>query len=108
MAEQGDARSNRLWLEITDRADVGANLNAPLYDKNGQPNWTYDLVRDIREGDKIFHYKNSAIIGVSRATGQAWFDDVIWAARGSASRSARIEPHRQPGQYMALRRIRLG
>lgn len=99
---QRNERRNRLWLEITDRADIGANLNAPLYDKNGQPNWTYDLVQEIREGDKVFHYKSSAIIGVSRATGQAWFDDVIWAARGSASRSARIEPHRQPGQYISL------
>jgi hypothetical protein len=77
-------------------------LNAPLYDKNGHPNWTYDLVQEIKEGDKVFHYKGSAIVGVSCATGQAWFDDVIWAARGSASRNARIEPHRQPGQYMAL------
>lgn len=102
MQEAGNEKSSRLWLEITDRADVGANLNAPLFDKNGRPNWTYDLVQEIREGDKVFHYKDSSIIGVSRATGKAWFDDVIWAARGSASRSARIEPHRQPGQYISL------
>ena len=102
MPEAGNEKSSRLWLEITDRADVGANLNAPLFDKNGRPNWTYDLVQEIREGDKVFHYKDASIIGVSRATGKAWFDDVIWAARGSASRSARIEPHRQPGQYISL------
>jgi hypothetical protein len=102
MAEQRDAKNSGLWLEITDRDDIGANLNAPLYDKNGESNWSYDLVQEIREGDKVFHYKNSAIIGVSRATGRAWFDDVIWAARGSASRNARIEPHRQPGQYISL------
>jgi hypothetical protein len=102
MSQQGNERTDHLWLEITDRADIGANLNAPLYDKNGQPNWTYDLVQMISNGDKVLHYKNSAIIGVSRATGRAWYDDVIWAARGSASRSAGIEPHRQPGQYISL------
>jgi hypothetical protein len=102
MAEHGDKRINRLWLEITDRADVGANLNAPLYNKNGQPNWTYDLVQEVKEGDKVFHYKDRAIVGVSRAAGQSWFDDVFWAAHGSASRTARIEPHRRPGQYMSL------
>ena len=42
-----------------------------------------------KRATKSFHYKGSAIVGVSRATGQAWFDDVIWAARGSASRNAR-------------------
>ena len=102
MMALGEQGSNQFWLEITERADVGANLNAPLFDKNGRPNWTYDLVQEIKEGDKVFHYKGSAIVGVSRATGQAWFDEVIWAARGSASRSARIEPHRQPGQYISL------
>jgi hypothetical protein len=63
-------------------------------DKDGQPKWTYDLVQEVREGDKIFHYKGSAIVGVSRAVGRSWFDDVIWVARGAASRTARIEPHR--------------
>ena len=50
MTALGEQESNRFWLEITERADVGANLNAPLFDKNGQPNWTYDLVQEIKEG----------------------------------------------------------
>ena len=106
MAQLTGRKSNRFWLEITDRADVGANLNAPLYDKNGHPNWTYDFVQEIKEGDKVFHYKGSAIVGVSRATGQAWFDDVIWAARGSASRSARIRAAPAAGAVCGARRIR--
>jgi hypothetical protein len=62
MAGQIIHGNNRLWLEITDRTDVGVNLNAPLRDKNGRPNWTYDLVQEIKEGDCVFHYKSSAIM----------------------------------------------
>jgi len=33
----------RYRLEATDREDLGADLNAPLYDDSGKENWRYTL-----------------------------------------------------------------
>src|SRR5262245_10930888 len=82
--------AERFWMEITARENIGANLNAPQRDKNGNPYWSYSLIKEISAGDVVFHYHSDAlaIVGCSRVVGQVWEDDVIWAARGVASRKA--------------------
>lgn len=92
------------WLEITDRKDVGVNLKAPALGKGDVPHWSYDLVRQIPIGDVVFHYdtRHGAIVGSSVIVGQPWQDDIVWAARGTASRQAGIAPHVQLGWYRAL------
>lgn len=92
------------WLEITDRKDIGVNLKAPVLGKGDVPHWSYDLVRQIPVGDVVFHYdtRQGAIVGSSVIVGEPWQDDIVWAARGTASRQAGIEPHVQPGWYRAL------
>jgi hypothetical protein len=98
------AESRGSWIEITNRRDIGANLNAPAGDKNGAPHWSYDLVRQVRAGDLVYHYDTNrrAIVGRSVAVGEAWPDKVVWAARGTRSRG--IEPHLQDGWYLGLER----
>jgi hypothetical protein len=86
-------------MEITGRTDIGTDLHAPSQNKEGQPHWSYELVREVSVGDRVYHYdtKQSAIVGVSQVIGEPWVDKVLWAARGTASRNAGIEPHLQDG-----------
>lgn len=90
------------WMEITNRRDIGVNLNAPAGDKNGAPNWSYDSLRAVRAGDVVYHYDSNrqAIVGSSVAVGEPWMDQVFWAARGTRSRD--IKPHLQSGWYLGL------
>ena len=57
----------RYWLESTDREDLGADLNATLYNDSGKDYWSYTLLRDLNLGDVIFHYHTQpkAIVGWS-------------------------------------------
>jgi hypothetical protein len=99
----GDPREN-LWLEVTRRDDIGANLKAPQANERGEDYWSYSLIHEIQEGDVIYHYDGvaQAITARSVATGIVWTQDVVWAARGSSARSANITPHSRPGWYLGL------
>jgi hypothetical protein len=87
------------WMEITDRVDLGADLNAPQLADNGHEYWSYSLIREIKDGDVVFHYHkdDKAIVAWSRASGGAWEDTVRWGARGTVARSARVRPYLRPG-----------
>ena len=62
--------AERFWLEATDRANIGADLKAPLYDASGRDNWRYSLLKQAQIGDIVLHYNKSlgvgGIIGWSR------------------------------------------
>lgn len=92
------------WLEVTRRADIGANLKAPQRNEVGEEFWSYSLLKEVRSGDTIFHYDGVAqcITASSVAVGTTWEDDILWAARGSSARSAGIEPHLRKGWYYGL------
>ena len=102
----GDA-SQRFWMEITDRPDVGVDLNAPQRDGAGNENWTYSLITATRPGDVVFHwhtdwYESSAIIGWSEVIGPLETVDAYkWQARGTYGR-ARGVPTVGLGWRMAL------
>lgn len=100
--------TERYWLEITGRDDLGTDLRAPLTNEHGRPFWSYSLLRCVRRGDVVFHYHRSegAIVAVSRATGTQWADMIVWAARGSSARDAGIEPHTRPGWYVGLEQFK--
>ncbi len=87
----------RFWLEITQRPDLGADLNAPQFNYSGQPYWSYELVREVADGDVVFHYEMGAraIRFWSRAAGGYWPDEVFWGARGTVGRSS--DPYERPG-----------
>ena len=92
------------WLEITDRADIGANLMAPQSNDSGADYWGYSLIREVDAGDVIFHYdlNREAIVSWSRATAGFWEDEITWAAHGTSARSAARVPYRRPGWKKAL------
>ncbi len=86
-------------MEITDRGDLGEDLNAPQRADNGREFWSYSLIREINDGDVVFHYHKDAkaIVAWSRASGAVWEDTVLWGAHGMVARSARVRPYRRPG-----------
>jgi len=94
----------RYWLEITGRSDLGVDLRAPVSNEQGEHFWSYGLLRYVRQGDLVFHYRRSdcAIVALSRATGTQWPDAIVWAARGTSARDAGIVTHIRDGRYVGL------
>ena len=45
-----------LWLELTDREDLGANLHAPKTNQSGKEFWGYSFVSRTETNDIIFHF----------------------------------------------------
>lgn len=80
------------WMEITDRADLGANLHAPQSDGSGRDYWSYSLVTHVNEGDVVFHWwkppgDEPGIVGYSRAVGALQTSRINWQAHGSVGRA---------------------
>jgi hypothetical protein len=96
--------AERFWLEVTRRPDIGANLKAPQTNEEGNDFWSYSLIKDVKQGDRVYHYDGNRqeIVARSLAVGEVWEDDVLWAARGLSARSAKIAPHGRPGWYLGL------
>ena len=41
----------KFWLEITDRADLGVDLNALQRKDDGKEFWGYSLIKLVRDGE---------------------------------------------------------
>jgi hypothetical protein len=87
----GDA-SQRFWMEITDRHDLGADLFAPTLDGGGRSYWGYELITYVQPGDIVFHWHKSlagepGIVGWSLATGAYEDTDIEWQAQGTVGRA---------------------
>lgn len=92
--------SEVFWLEITDRADLGVDLNAPAEREEGGSYWSYAFVREVREGDVVLHYRArpvNAITHWSRAVGDPYVDQVYWGAHGQASGRGPVSPYWRAG-----------
>lgn len=94
----------RYWLEITDRENLSADLNAPQTKDNGQEFWGYSLIKEVQPGNTVFHYwtPRRGIVGYSRAVGEHWEDQVTWAAHGTSARDAGVSPYTRPGWRLGL------
>ncbi len=86
-------------METTGRDDVGTDLHAPRFDDAGRENWTYALVREVEDGDVVFHYEKSehAITSWSRAAGGWWADEIVWGTPRSTSSRGPVAPYERPG-----------
>lgn len=78
-------------MEITARADLGADLFAPTAQQGGAPYWGYELLTHVQPGDVVLHWHKElldepSIVGWSRATGAYEDTDIEWQARGSVGR----------------------
>lgn len=46
-------RDEVFWMEITDRTNLGADLNAPQLADDGNEFWGYSLLKEIGDGDVV-------------------------------------------------------
>ena len=92
------------WMEITERKDLGVDLNAPLSDEKGKQNANYALIREAEDGDIVFHLDKNlgAIVAHSVVRGPAWEDQIVWGARGTSARGRNVTPYVRPGLRRAL------
>jgi hypothetical protein len=102
-----DLAQERLWMEITDRADLGVDLNAPQLKGTAAKHadfWGYSLIKQVQPGDMVFHFSKpaEAILAWSIAAGSWWEDDVFWGAQGTSARQAGNVPVLRPGWRLGL------
>jgi hypothetical protein len=99
--------ANNVWMEITRREDIGADLKAPSAARSGGVTGSYVLVPAVRPDDVVIHYdsRREAIVGVSVATTSAEPAPIYWVARGSYARRAGAQPRWMPGLRVALDRF---
>ena len=92
------------WLEVTNRKNLGVNLNAPQLREDKQEYYGYSLINAVRDGDVVFHYhkEHSAIVAWSRVSGEVWGDQVVWGAHGTSARDAGFRPYSRPGWRLGL------
>jgi len=97
-----------LFMEITGRFDVGTDLHAPVAARGAVSTPGYSLLDEVAAGDWIVLYSTraSAIVGVSRATGEKYREPTLWAARGTYARKAGVEPQWVPGLFVRLAEYR--
>lgn len=95
-----------MWMEITRRDDIGADLKAPAAARGGVVTASYALVPLVQPGDVVVHYdsRQEAIVGVSMATGGAEPAPIHWVSRGSYARRAGAQPRWLSGLRVALDR----
>ncbi|MEU6029668.1 DUF3883 domain-containing protein [Streptomyces tauricus] len=81
--------TERYWLEITNREDIGANLLAPQANDRGEEYWSYELVREVRPGDLVLHWDKNhgpGVVGYSHVQGDVFASTIIWQSRGTYGR----------------------
>src|SRR5262245_33831745 len=96
--------TERYWVEITDRDDLGADLKCPQTDEAGRDYWSYSLIHDITPGDTIFHYstKGKSFRGASIAGGPIEDRPIVWAPHGTVGRSKSDERTPRAGWWRPL------
>ena len=93
-----------VWMEITRRGDIGADLKAPSAARGGVSTASYVLVPMVQPGDIVVHYdsRQEAIVGISVAASAAESAPIYWVARGSYARRAGERPRWLPGLRVIL------
>ncbi|WP_412516468.1 DUF3883 domain-containing protein [Actinomadura madurae] len=91
--------TERFWMEITDRPDLGSNVRALQRNGTGGEFWSYSLVTEIKPGDLVLHWHKTlhdqpGIVGYSTAADGPYDDQLVWDARCSygQQRPANTEP----------------
>lgn len=99
-----DDSNEIFWLEITDRPDIGVDLKAPQRKSDGGEFWGYSLIREINDGDVIFHYSKpaGAVVGRSRASEPLTERPIVWGAHGTAARRAGTIPYERSGWHLPV------
>jgi len=82
------------WVEITNRANLGADLLSPKLSRGGKPTPGYESMIHVNPGDVIFHYwqqsgQEPALVSYSIAVGRAETSRITWRPRGK--KAARLK-----------------
>lgn len=86
--------SQRFWLEITNRVDLGANLLSPKAGTNGKPTPGYEAMAHVRAGDIVLHYwqqpgQEPAIVAWSEVVSEAVDSTITWVPHGKNAHKAK-------------------
>lgn len=103
-----DSPRERVYMEVTQRDDIGGDLLAPLLARGGRATASYALVPFVRAGDVVMHYDSveESIVGVSIATSDQEPTTLYWVARGASARLAGAEPEWLSGVRVPLDHFR--
>jgi len=79
--------TQKYWLEITDRPNLGEDLLSPKFSSTGKITPGYESMVHVMPGDVILHYwqqagQEPALVSYSIALSEAWDSDINWVARG--------------------------
>lgn len=96
-----------LWMENTERQDIGADLHCPQRDSSDPPraNSGFSTILFVADGDIVVHYDRTRqlINKWSIARGAVESGATLWAShRGSVRRRLGSEPREQPGWWIDL------
>jgi hypothetical protein len=97
-----------VFMEITRRDDIGADLQAPSAARGGVTTASYALLPLVVPGDVVVHYdsRQEAIVGVSVAASLPEPAATYWVARGGYARRAGERPRWLPGIRVVLAQYR--
>jgi len=96
--------TEKYWVEITDRPDIGADLKCPQTKKGNREYWSYSLIRSIWPGDIVFHYSTNeqAFLGASVAGGPLEERSIVWVPHGTYGRNSEKDLKPRPGWWLPL------
>lgn len=99
--------SQRYWVEITDRADLGKNIIAPQRAQAGKSTSGYELLNYVREGDTVFHWwrkpsksEDRGFYGYSEVVGAMQEGTIPWKSRGRYAENEKVGP--KPAKFWNL------
>ena len=92
---ESDPRQS-FWVEITSRADLGADLLSPKVGRGGKPTPGYESMIHVQPGDVVFHYwqqpgQDPAIVSYSVVVGGATTSTITWRPHGKNSTNMKPE-----------------
>jgi hypothetical protein len=103
--------NQRLWVEITDRADLGKNIIAPQRAQAGKNTPGYDLLNYVHEGDTVFHWWRKpsdpelrGFYGYSEVVGSMQEGIIPWKSRGRYAENEVAGP--KPAKFWNLANFR--
>lgn len=86
-----DDSSQKFWMEITDRGDIGGALLAPQVADHAKPKWGHELVRFVRADDVVLHWfashRQRAPIAYSRVARPPSTTTMVHRSRGTAGQA---------------------
>ena len=93
-----------VFMEVTDRDNIGGDLLAPVHARGGRGTGGYVLVPLVRAKHVVVHYDSGeeAIVGASLVVGDPEPEPIRWVARGASARAAGATEEWLPGVRVPL------